>query len=200
MDEKILWQFWEIFEIFNKNSKKNWFFTILEKLLLEPSEITSFFYNIFSISKRQRSLCSPWQRLCKKWGRWNQAHLYDRHMVENLKAFSRCNFNSFYLNFSFYSSAPDSLSPIERATSRGWGTQGTSPRNWKNCCWKMMLFPKPVYLATTFPKVAKNPISLLNYYQKFTNFSQNFPTICVFCPNAKKITRGLCNSCKSLLK
>ena len=29
-------------------------------------------------------------------------------------------------------------------------------RNGKNCCWKMMLFPKAQFLATTFPKIVRN--------------------------------------------
>ena len=51
----------------------------------------------------------------------------------------------------------------------------------------MVLFPKALFLATTFPKVAKNSIFLLNFYQKFSKFSQNFQNNCVFRPNARKI-------------
>ena len=54
----------------------------------------------------------------------------------------------------------------------------------KNCCRKMMLFPKALFLVTIFPKIIKNSIFLLNFDPKF---SQNFPTICVFRPNALKI-------------
>ena len=43
----------------------------------------------------------------------------------------------------------------------------------KNCCRKMMLFPKALFLATTFQKVAKNSIFLLNFYQKFSKFPNN---------------------------
>ena len=50
----------------------------------------------------------------------------------------------------------------------------------------MVLFPKALFLATTFPKLAKNLIFLFNFYQKFSKFSQNFPTICVFRPNPRK--------------
>ena len=49
-----------------------------------------------------------------------------------------------------------------------------------------MLFPKALFLATTFPKIVKNSIFILNFYQKFSKFSQNFSTICVFRPNARK--------------
>ena len=51
----------------------------------------------------------------------------------------------------------------------------------------MVLFPKALFLATTFPKVAKHSIFLLNFYQKFSKFSENFSTVCVFRPNAQKI-------------
>ena len=51
----------------------------------------------------------------------------------------------------------------------------------------MMLFPKALYLATTFQKMIKNSIFPLNFYQKFSKISQNFPTNCVFRPNARKI-------------
>ena len=64
------------------------------------------------------------------------------------------------------------------------------PRNVKNCCRKMMLFPKAVYLATTFPKIVKNSTFLLNFYQNFSKISKNFPT-CAFRPNAPKINAWL---------
>ena len=51
----------------------------------------------------------------------------------------------------------------------------------------MMLFPKVLVLATTLPKIDKNSIFLLNCHQKFPKFSQNFPKICSFRPNARKI-------------
>ena len=51
---------------------------------------------------------------------------------------------------------------------------------------KMMLFLKALFLATTFPKIVKNSIFLLNFYQKLSKFSQNFQTIRIFRPNARK--------------
>ena len=51
----------------------------------------------------------------------------------------------------------------------------------------MMLFPKALFLATTLPKIDKNSIFLMNLYQKISKFSQNFPTICIFRPNVRKI-------------
>ena len=53
-----------------------------------------------------------------------------------------------------------------------------------------MLFPKALFLATTFPKLAKNLIFLLKFYQTFSKFSQDFQTICVFRPKARKSTSG----------
>ena len=76
------------------------------------------------------------------------------------------------------------------------GTQGTfPPRNWKNCCRKMMLFPKALFLATTFPKIDKNSIFLVHFYQKISKISQNFPTICIFRPNARKINAEFLKFC-----
>ena len=51
----------------------------------------------------------------------------------------------------------------------------------------MTLFPKALFLATTFPKVVKNAIFLWNFYQTFSKFSQTFPPICIFRPNERKI-------------
>ena len=50
-----------------------------------------------------------------------------------------------------------------------------------------MLFPKALFLVTNFPKIVKNSIFLLNFHWKLSNFSRNFPTICVFRPNTRKI-------------
>ena len=61
------------------------------------------------------------------------------------------------------------------------------PETKKNCCRKMVLFPKALVLVTDFPKIVKNSNFLLNFHQKFSNFSQNFKTICIFRPNARKI-------------
>ena len=50
-----------------------------------------------------------------------------------------------------------------------------------------MLFPKALFLATTFTKIVKNSIFLLNFDQKLSKISQNFPTTRVFRPNVQKI-------------
>ena len=61
----------------------------------------------------------------------------------------------------------------------------------KNCCRKMVLFPKALFLATTFPKLAKNWIFLLNFYQNFSKLSQIFKTISIFRQNTRKSNTGL---------
>ena len=64
---KIVWKFWENFEIFDKNSigKLN-LNDFLESFLLkiEPSEITSFFDNNFFHFEEGDVSCRPWRRLC----------------------------------------------------------------------------------------------------------------------------------------
>ena len=64
----------------------------------------------------------------------------------------------------------------------------------------MILFPKALFLATTFPKIDKNSIFLMNFYQKISTFSQIFPTICIFRPNARKINAGFLNFVENRLK
>ena len=59
----------------------------------------------------------------------------------------------------------------------------------------MMVFPKALFLATTFPKIAKNWIFLMNFYQKISKFSQNFPKLCIFRPNARKGNAGFLRFC-----
>ena len=85
---------------------------------------------------------------------------------------------------------------------RQWRRQGGGdtgnvppPEIEKNCCRKMMLFPKALFLATTFPKIDKNSIFLMNCNQQISNFSLNFPTICICRPNARKINAGFLRFC-----
>ena len=70
---------------------------------------------------------------------------------------------------------------------QGEHRERSHPRNRKYYCRKIMLFPKALVLATTLPKIVKNSISLMNFYQNFSKISQNFSTICAFRPNARKI-------------
>ena len=59
----------------------------------------------------------------------------------------------------------------------------------------MMLFPKALFLATTFPKINKNSIFLMNFNQKSSKISHNLPTIYIFRPNARKINAGFLKFC-----
>ena len=56
-----------------------------------------------------------------------------------------------------------------------------------------MLFPNALFVLTKFPKLVKNSIFLLHFHHKFSKFSQNFPIICVFRPNARKINPLIVN-------
>ena len=46
-----------------------------------------------------------------------------------------------------------------------------------------------LFLVANFPNISKIPF-LLNFHQKFSIFSQNFQTICVYRPNMRKINAG----------
>ena len=63
------------------------------------------------------------------------------------------------------------------------------PPKLKICCRKK-IFPEDQFLATTYPKIDKNAIFLLKFYQEISTFSENFPTICIFRTNARKIYAG----------
>ena len=83
---------------------------------------------------------------------------------------------------------------------RGLGGVQTPSPNRKNCCRKM-LFPKVLFWATTFPKNRlKYLIFRLNYHQKFSKFSQNFPNHQFFLANARKFNAGFINFLKKRLK
>ena len=60
-----------------------------------------------------------------------------------------------------------------------WRSQGGEhaersppPRNRKNCCRKMMLFAKALFLATNFTKLAKNSIFYWIFIKNFQTFSK----------------------------
>ena len=61
----------------------------------------------------------------------------------------------------------------------------------------MMLFPKALFLVTTFPKIVKNSIFLLNFYQKFLKVSQQFV---YFVQTRENLTHGLLNFCEKYAK
>ena len=64
----------------------------------------------------------------------------------------------------------------------------------------MILFSKALFLATTFPKIVKNSIFLLNYYQIFSKISKNFPTIVFVVQGREKSKHCLLNYLKNMLK
>ena len=68
------------------------------------------------------------------------------------------------------------------------------PPKLKKCCRKMMLFQRALFL-TTFPKIDKNSMFLMNFYQKISKFSQNSPKICIFRRNARKINAAFLKFC-----
>ena len=86
---------------------------------------------------------------------------------------------------------------LYRHQGRSQGGKGEipPPPKPKNCCRKMVLFPKALFLVTNFQKKIKNKnkkiknsIFLRTFIKKFQNFKKkNFPTICVFRPNAQKM-------------
>ena len=81
------------------------------------------------------------------------------------------------------------------------GRENSLPQKLKKKCFrKMVSFPKALFLVTNFPKIVKNSIFLLKFYQKLSKFSQNFPTICVFRPNALNINGGFVKFFKTLAK
>ena len=59
--------------------------------------------------------------------------------------------------------------------------------------WNLVNLYKALFLETTFSQV-KNSIFLLNFYQRFSKFSENFPTICNFRQNSEKRTQMFVNS------
>ena len=55
----------------------------------------------------------------------------------------------------------------------------------------MMVFPKALFLPTTFAKIDKNSIFLMNIYQKMSKF----PKTLYFRPNARKGNDGFLKFC-----
>ena len=54
----------------------------------------------------------------------------------------------------------------------------------------MMLFPKAKFLATSFPKIDKNSIFLMNFYQKIQNFINISQQFVFFVQTREKLTMG----------
>ena len=58
---------------------------------------------------------------------------------------------------------------------RQWTWRTFRLRNWKFFCRKIMLCPRCLFKATTFPNFVKNSIFLLNFNHNFANISKKFP-------------------------
>ena len=71
------------------------------------------------------------------------------------------------------------------------------PRTGRNCCRKMLLFPKALFLATTFPKNRKIQFFYWIFIKNFEKFLTIFPTICVFRQKREKVMHGLLNFSKN---
>ena len=56
-------------------------------------------------------------------------------------------------------------------------TGNVHPKLKRNSSTKMMFVPKALFLPKTFPKVAYNAIFLLNFYERFSQFSKNFQSM-----------------------
>ena len=67
------------------------------------------------------------------------------------------------------------------------GNTGNVPPKWK----KLLLFPKALFLATTFPK----KLNIQFFYWIFIPIFQNFATIWMFRPCAQKINAGFLTFC-----
>ena len=61
------------------------------------------------------------------------------------------------------------------------------PEMWKDCCRKMVLFSQALFIATTFPNRVKFSIFQLNFHQRFSRCSQNFPNQLCFSSKRTKI-------------
>ena len=83
------------------------------------------------------------------------------------------------------------MSDIHRRR-QGWEHRERSPEIEK-LRRKMMLFPRALFLATIFPKIANNSIFLLNFHQTCSKFLTNFLTNCVFRPYARNSNSGFVN-------
>ena len=61
----------------------------------------------------------------------------------------------------------------------------------------MMLFPKALYLATTFPKIVKKSIFQLNVYENFQRFLKISKEFVFFVQKSEKLTQGFENCIKN---
>ena len=59
----------------------------------------------------------------------------------------------------------------------------------KNCCRKMRLFQRALFLATTFPKIVKNSIFVLNFPNCWKFFQKISSNLGVSSKRVEKLTR-----------
>ena len=71
------------------------------------------------------------------------------------------------------------------------------PPKWKNFCRHMMLFQNGPFFATTFPKIVKNSIFLLNFSRNFQNFLKISQQFVFFVQTREKLTQFVSVSEKS---
>ena len=64
----------------------------------------------------------------------------------------------------------------------------------------MVLFPKALFLAIPFPKLAKNLIFLLIFIKNFQNFLKISKQFVFFVQTREKVAHGLLNSFENMLK
>ena len=60
----------------------------------------------------------------------------------------------------------------------------------KNCCRKMMLFPKALFLERTFPKIVKNSIFYWIFIKDFQNFLKISQQFVFFFQTRENLTQG----------
>ena len=104
---------------------------------------------------------------------------------------SKLIFLDFHENLKIFSLPFDLIPTWYIFTGAAMGNTGNvPPRNWINCCRKMMLFPVALFLATAFPKIDKNSIFLMNFYQNFQNFLKISQQFVFFVQTREKLTRA----------
>ena len=70
----------------------------------------------------------------------------------------------------------------------------------KNCCRKMRIFQRALFLATTFPKIVRNSIFLVNFPHSFKIISQNSQQFGRFVQTRGKINAGFLKFGENRLK
>ena len=63
-----------------------------------------------------------------------------------------------------------------------------------------MVFPKALFLAKTFQKIVKNSIFYWIFIKKFQNFVKNSKLFVFVVETREKLTHGLLNFLKNMLK